>query len=98
MLAMSSRPSTDLTSWESDLPFSLRVDPGTVREVLATMSVLRRGLVEPLTGCRLRDFQTIPVGRTLKTLLVNQALTWSTLRLVENKTAKDSSSSRLLPI
>lgn len=43
---------TDLISWESDLPSSLPVDPGTGRAVLATMSVLRHGLVEPLTGCR----------------------------------------------
>lgn len=41
---------TDLTLWENDLLFSLPAVLGSGRAPLATMSVPRHGLVEPLTG------------------------------------------------
>jgi hypothetical protein len=55
-----------LISWENDLPSSSPVVPGIARAaILATMSALRLGLAEPLIECRLRDYQMIPLGRSV---------------------------------
>jgi hypothetical protein len=55
-----------LISWENVSLSSSPAVPGIARVVLATMSAPRRGLVEPLIECRLRDFQTIPLGRSVQ--------------------------------
>lgn len=55
----------DPISWVNDSPFSLLAAADPARAVLATPSVLRRALVERLTGCKLRDSLTIPVGRSV---------------------------------
>lgn len=55
-----------LISWENDLLSSSPAVPGIARAVLATMSAPRHGLVEPLIECRSRDFQTIPLGRSVQ--------------------------------
>jgi hypothetical protein len=55
-----------LILWENDSLSSSPAVPGIARAVLATMSAPRHGLVEPLTECRLRDFQTIPLGRSVQ--------------------------------
>lgn len=55
-----------LISWENDLLSSSPAVPGIARAVLATMSAPRHGLVEPLIECKSRDFQTIPLGRSVQ--------------------------------